>query len=258
MSKVVRHSEKSSLRLFLRYIRGTGIIALLLGGIGLIMTYFELSVALVYFGLLLLGIDIYFEPTLKRHKLIHSIGLGIVGPAILLFTSFIVFVPGHLDIHIMSDVYNYPDGTIINGIKWTNSYAEVRINLSNPTDRDYKDLDLIIDNSLKILEIGQITNIPEVRFERITPFHIFGPVFGISKGSNGNETTNPLTFIHITSKYRIWCSVLPRYSNIELVLAVGDENQPHVRQVPNWIKINGIYHDFGRDRNVMYQFSINR
>lgn len=106
----------------MQWVRRTGIWSAGLGMFGLLSTFFWTSITFVYFGLLLLMLDLLLEPLSKAVK---TAGYIVLSLTLIAFTYFIVLRsdPIHL---------GYID----------NSDGSVSIYLVNATDTDYKDFDV--------------------------------------------------------------------------------------------------------------------
>lgn len=163
-----------------------------------------------------------------------------------------------LNFWILSNIDDYPSNIDIGGIKWNQAFADVRVYLENPTNRDYTDLDVLMTTDLTIAKIGQITNLPNVTFTPVVPGLDIKAIQVKMKTDTGKNITIPVTTeFQYVSTYRMICPTLPRHSRIGLVLAVVVMNPiingkwPDTalgeKRLPKWVSINGHYKDSGRE-----------
>lgn len=114
---------------------------------------------------------------------------------------------------------NYPSGTRIGGIDWSDRFVDLRVVITNETDLDYRDLDLTLKPDKPVAEIGQLSNLPGVSFSPVAD-----PTYSVVyiEGATGKQTTIPLVLIDSDSGYRMRCGLLPRKGKLEIVLAVAE------------------------------------
>jgi hypothetical protein len=102
---------------------------------------------------------------------------------------------------------NNKPGADIHGIKWQSYYSELRITFMNPTEDDYKNLDVsVFIPNLAVMGIAETTNLPNVLFGRVSMFGSRSP--GMILWS-ANEP------------YRIRADVLPRRGRFQMVFALA-------------------------------------
>jgi len=112
----------------------------------------------------------------------------------------------------------YPPGTTLGGIKWSNRFTELRVIFNNEATTDYSDLDFTLVPDQPIAVIGQITNLPEVSFSPAVD-----PVFRqeFIEGATGRRIANPLVLIASSGGYRVRCQLLPRKARLEILIAIA-------------------------------------
>jgi hypothetical protein len=117
----------------------------------------------------------------------------------------------------VSDV-EYPSGTTLGGIRWSNRFTELRVSFNNESSTDYHDLDFTLVPDQPIAEIGQITNLPEVSFSAAAD-----PVLRqeLVQGATGRRIANPLILIASSGGYRVRCQLLPRKARLEILIAIA-------------------------------------
>jgi hypothetical protein len=112
----------------------------------------------------------------------------------------------------------YPSGTTLGGIKWSNRFTELRVVFTNETTTDYHDLDFTLIPDQPIAEIGQISNLSEVSFSAAAD-----PVLRqeFVEGATGRRIANPLVLIASSGGYRVRCQLLPRKARLEILIAIA-------------------------------------
>ena len=109
-------------------------------------------------------------------------------------------------------------GTVIGGIPWSNRFFEVRLDLFNPNPVSVTDLDVVITTDQPIVDVGQVTNLPDVliysaKQVTITP-ELVNP-------TTGARQAIPLVQIATSGGYRALCKSIPPQTRLELVLAIS-------------------------------------
>src|SRR2546425_2115913 len=150
-----------------KYLRGIGIIGLLLGGSGIVFTtpiLFWWAAGFLWLGLLAWAVDVWFEPNIGRW--LRWGGMALILILCSAFTFGIAFYPAPLNVITTSYEGLYKPGESIYGIKWDADMSDLRIDINNPTNRDYDHLDVTIalpvKDHLYIRDRRQITDVPNV------------------------------------------------------------------------------------------------
>jgi hypothetical protein len=110
----------------------------------LLVGWFWAGVGLIYFGFLLVVLDVWLEPGLKEYK---AWRIGTVLTVIAFAGAFswgIVFVKAPLEISAQVTDAEYPLGTNIAGIVWKEEFTELQVWIINPTKRKYDDVSLLL------------------------------------------------------------------------------------------------------------------
>jgi hypothetical protein len=258
--------------------------AFLVGGFGVISTFYAVGVAAIYIGFFVLIVEIVFEPWIRQKRFLRTslvvAWLFLIG----LFTFEIVFMPGPLDIYSFAmRKGNYADGTNIEGIVWNSHFTDSRVIFNNPTDDDYKDINLVIkpDRWITKAVISGTTfgcdltplNGRFISFAIAKETGIITPKLTTS-GSQG-EIHDQMGDIYSTvandGDYRLTCTKFPAHESIKLVFAVVTINPTYppnssssgkplfdrvfgVRTSPSDFSIKGTYSrkikSFSIDRSV--------
>jgi hypothetical protein len=112
----------------------------------------------------------------------------------------------------------YPVGTVLGGISWSNRFTELRVNFGNAALTEYHDLDFTIVPDEPVAAIGQITNVPDVSFSAAVD-QSFRQEF--IEGATGRRIANPLVLIASGGGYRVRCKALPSNARLEILMAIG-------------------------------------
>jgi hypothetical protein len=203
---------------FIRWARELGIVALFLGGIGVMPFYFWVGVGLVYLGCALGLVDIIFDPQFRqRPKLAITVGSAILALAVGFSLGF-VFVNAPLGLSGIATNAEYPDNTVISGIVWRPEFTELDFIIENSTSRPYDDLDLLIRPNFPVAAIAQSSDLSGVRIED----HYTMLSRQILKDASGKGKANPLVLAATDSGYKVRCEHLPAKSTLRLVIAIAE------------------------------------
>jgi hypothetical protein len=119
---------------------------LFFGGWSVIYYKYELGVALIYVSFVVGLAEIIYEPWLLQRKFIYQLGGVIIAFGLMYwFTESIVFVPAPLNVYPFAMRNGNPaDDQMVNGIKWNQHFTELEIVITNPTDRDYSNINFVL------------------------------------------------------------------------------------------------------------------
>jgi len=151
----------------------------------------------------------------------------------------------------------YPIGFRADGIVWYPQYTDLRVNIANPTDIEYQDLDITIsfDDGTAVFQYAEITSVPNVYFPRNPDQVIKGDPVITEKDANGNPFTVPNTALPGTEDLRVHADKLASHSTLQFVLAtmhmgltprIIEEMQrthknPDIRTKPTAFHVKGTY-----------------
>ena len=111
------------------------------------------------------------------------------------------------------------------GINWDSShYVDGRIDISNPTDYDYRDVDLLSSSDITIFGAGQITDIPGVSFFAERSHAPISAAWLNRTDSSGKPVTIPLPRPLDLSKptgLKLVCDKFPKRSTFQIVSNIG-------------------------------------
>jgi hypothetical protein len=203
-----------------KWLRAAGVAAQLLGWGGLMLAdWFWVGAIFIYLGFLLLAVDVAFEPGFRgKWKQKWVIWISILIAAIV-FTWGVVWVDGPLPIFAMATDGEYPSGTEIAGIKWIPEFTELNIDIENPKDRAYEDLNLLIRPNEAVAAIAQTSGISDVSFEdkNNLSFHVLD-----SNLDTGNSTAVPFELLATDAGYKVRCGRLGPHTHLKIVMAIAD------------------------------------
>lgn len=222
MPRSRKRTVKEKVREILGWLRAIGFGSTVLGGVVLTQTpeFFHYSVGLVYIGIVLIGLDLYFEPFFERLKLYAKIAIGLIFVIVVAgFSKAVVFVKSPLDVSAFMTDAEYPAGEVIAGIKWRPEFTELQVRISNPSGRPYDDLNIVIRPTSAVAAIAQDTNIPDVSFEDKNGFiaHLIDTDLIHEK-----STAIHLDLLATDAGYRVRCGHLPAHTTIRVIMALAD------------------------------------
>jgi len=201
---------------FLRIVGGAGCFI----GLGGIMftspTLFWYAAIFLYAGLLALAIDLSVEFKFKKDRWYRRGGITLVLFIAILFTAGIAFYPDRLQLMSVSFEGAYKNGESIHGITWDEDMSDLRIDIFNPTNRDFERLDLTINTGeASIRDQKQITNIAGVSL--LPNAHSMHINF---VDDNGKQVEERDKTIDNYNELRLLCDRLPKKTTIGLILGV--------------------------------------
>jgi hypothetical protein len=164
----------------------------------------------------------------KNYPVLSTLLVGICAGALAGLAWFIWMTKGpnlHVDdklgLFATASNADYPIGTAVGGIKWSNRFTDLRVTINTPSFGDYRNIDLVLVPDEPVAAIGQVTNLPDVVFAPavdIKPSGL-GPEF--LEGKTGKRTAIPLVLIATDGGYRMRCKELPRTTRLEIVMAIA-------------------------------------
>jgi hypothetical protein len=203
----------------LAWARGISLFSVLSGGLGIMQPqFFWFSICLVYGGLLLAAADLCFEPSLSKTFKIVGVGAAIV--LLIAFSLKIVFVSTPINFATLTTDFNYSPDKAPGGISWRPFFTELDLMVSNPTDGDYDNLDLLVRPDDPVAEIRQLSTLSDVSFE-----DEFGVTTHLTLEDVGNGPPITLSFLATDAGYKVHCSHLPPHNSLKIVMALVKMNK---------------------------------
>jgi hypothetical protein len=155
---------------------------------------------------------------------------------------------------------NYPDGTIVAGLRWDHRLTDIRLHINNSSDHDYGNIDFLVQTDLVIAVIAQEPNISKCYFSaprRLMPNMLYG------KDQTAKDITIPLepptTIQAVSSIYRGQCDRLPPRTELEVVLGVSpfkfgvSNSLGNSRASPAWIEVDLNYETNGLSQKESFK-----
>ena len=112
---------------------------------------------------------------------------------------------------------DYPPETVLAGIKWSNSFSELTLAITNPGPDLIEDVDLTLRPDRAVVEIAQKTDVPSVSSRPKADITFRQEVVEAS----GKRRANPLVLIGTTSGISLGCPALRPRQRIELLMAIA-------------------------------------
>jgi hypothetical protein len=185
-------------------------------------------VTLAYALFLIIGIEVLFEPTLKR---IRWFLLFLVLAVMVWFGNSVHFAKAPVNLNAYVRPGNYPANTTIGGVSWDPHFTDLRVAVINPTNDDYKDLDVAIVPDTWIYEASLLSTGADCQLSRLE-----GNVISVATAAtggdltvtarrvgNGLETYDNLGNIYkpLASEngYRLSCTKVPKHYTVQIVFA---------------------------------------
>jgi hypothetical protein len=207
--------RKVKLHPALVWCRSIGLFSVLAGALGMIQQFFWFSVASVCIGLLLLSVDLYFEPELPRgYKIVGGI---IVAACLIWFNLSFVIVSAPLTFNSLASNSDYALGGGPGGIAWRSVFVELDFMATNPTDSNYDNIDMVVRPDYPVAAIAQLSNLSDVSFE-----DYYGVTNRVTVQDLSTQVGVPLVFLATDAGYKIHCGRIPPKSSLRLVMAVVD------------------------------------
>lgn len=189
-----------------------------IGGWGAIPANYLIGVSIVYAGLAFAFFEIVYDPFINR----KSIPIQISSLALVLFFLdwfTIAFVAAAAPINFTSfqtDI-NYTAGNGPAGISWEPFFAELDFLVTNPSDSNYDNLDLLVRPDFPVVKIAQQSNLEGVSFEDRYGMNVRGTI-----EESGSQPQVPLIFLGTNAGYKVHCPSIPPNSSLSLVMAIAD------------------------------------
>jgi hypothetical protein len=238
-------------------LRLAGILAFISLGIALVMgTQFWPGVGLLYFGLIILPIDLWYEDFFrKRPKKVRAV-IGVIYLLAVIVSSAFIFRSAPFEITASSSLQQYGPGSVINGIHWDAGQSDLHFSIKNPTTLDYDGFDAEVSTDLTITALRQLRGLSICNIEDPGPqpdFHVQRQIGGQPVGPADSQPEKykiiPLdrNGIPILPKfYRIICEKVPSNSVVDFLGTLG--NATGAPRAANWISVTAQFQTSGRYR----------
>jgi len=201
-------------------LRTAGGAAELFGWGGLVFAdWFWVGVTAIYLGFALLALDAWFEPDFRDNWKIKGIIFGAILAVAAAFSWAMVFVEGPLPAYAFATDGAYPIGTVISGISWRPQFTELNVDIENPQDKTYEDLNIVIRPTSAVAAIAQTSSISDVSFEDKNGLSTH--MLDLNPRTGGSKAI-PLVLLATDAGYRMRCGHLPAHAHLKILMALTD------------------------------------
>ena len=209
----------------MRVVIGPGLI---IAGAEEIQSSYGLGVFILYVGFVVALAESVYEPMILQ--LDQRIQVGLIGVIFFLCTLFsILFVfsraPINFSALLLSDT-DYSPGIGPGNIAWHSFYTELDLIVTNPSEENYDNVDILVRPDYPVAAIGQLSNLLDVSFEDL--FGVRNEIT-IQDGTTHMKLGN-LTLIATNAGYKVHCAHIPPNSSLKIVMAVVDLKYSHPNQ----------------------------
>ena len=203
---------------FVNWMRGAGVAGICLGLSSILfLGWFWAGVTFVYAAAVVIVVDLWFERELAAR-------LKIAGGAVCLaciaaFSWAFVFVQAPLGVAAVVTNAQYPPGATIFGVPWKKEFTELEIHVTNLSDLNYDDINVLIRPTEPIALIQQtVTNVPGVYFTDKNNFNT--KILNVTPF--GKALVIPLVLLATDAGYVMHCPRLPGRTSIQILIALAD------------------------------------
>jgi hypothetical protein len=162
-------------------------------------------------------------------------------------TLWIILVPAPCA-YLFSSRGDYQEGTDVYGVKWKPSYSELGFLLSNDSDTDYTDLNILIgiNPGLGFEAGGMAPGINQCALGLELPENMFD--LRLTSADKNRPLSIPLLTLTAGTRYRVRCSNFAPRSKIEVRVAVVPERGEQ-RIEPQWAALSVDFYASYRHRH---------
>jgi hypothetical protein len=214
--------KERGIQRLIAYLRSTGARSIILGVASLMMLGpdgFPCFAALLYVAVIIWTADVFLE--IRQSGRIAKTAVGLGGFMIVALMSWrIVFVRLPIGLLAYSSDVDYPPGTIENGIQWSPKYTDLQVIVSNSTQYDYSQVDLLIRPMEPVIAGSVTTSSPAASLNRqmsITSFDL-----QLYRPSTKQRFEVPSICWASTGGFRLHVDSLPADTHISVVLALAN------------------------------------
>jgi hypothetical protein len=179
-------------------------------------SFFMVGAFFVYLGFLLLAVELCIEPWLVKRSNWVLIGSFAIWMLLLdVFTIGVVLYRPLLKISFATFDGDYPDGSLVGGIRWQTKMSELRMYVVNISDRDYGNVEAIVMSPEHwVRAVAQVNSIPKASVELFSP---------ISTHTRDEEKKHDIPYIIDASGagFHLICEKLPSRGVIEIIAATS-------------------------------------
>lgn len=206
------------------YLRAFGVVGVLSGvGAMTFPAFFWVGVGVLHLAGCLWIVDLVSERGLSKAT---KLAIGLVVCALLgSFDKWVVFYPPQIEVVAHAEDGNYKDGQDIDGITWKPGYSELRVAITNHSNRDYENVDMRILPDTWVAKAIQTSHIFGVDFPGDDVEVMSVVAHGIDPAT-GKPFDQPLTRGPRNSGVRVHCPRLPKKTSLMILVATMSPTSP--------------------------------
>jgi hypothetical protein len=119
-----------------------------------------------------------------------------------------------LEVFASTSTADRPPGISLAGIAWSHKFTELMVDIANPSEQDFQDIDLKLIPDVAIAAIGQLTSLAGVQFLKSAELTIRPELW-----TSGKRQALDVIFVASTEGYRVRCDKLPSHSHAQVLMA---------------------------------------
>jgi len=194
---------------------------------------YSLGLCVMYFGFTFWLLECFLDPVLRDRPLLRFPLMVVAIVFASIFTAKVVLMKAPLE----SDAYamrhgEYAAGTVIAGIKWDSHFTDLRVDIANPSDNDYENVDI---NMLPDVTDYKAAIVGDNQSCHLMPNGGLG-VASVLKGKGGatkitfhqvggqltaNDDVGDIFEPLLNAQYRLQCPRLSAHSSVQIVFALA-------------------------------------
>jgi hypothetical protein len=208
--------------------------AFIVGGWGVISTSCAIGVCAIYFGLIVLFLEVTLEPWIIK-KAPLPLHIGLIAVCLFLFDWFTIgFVAASTPINFSSfeTTIDYSGRNAPAGIAWEPFFTELDFIVTNPSDGNYENVDLLVRPDFPVARIAQLSNLKDVSLEDRYGVNVRATIEEI-----GKQSPTPVEFLATDAGYKVHCSSIPPNSSLNLIMAIVDFKKVLPQDISKPLKI---------------------
>jgi hypothetical protein len=193
--------------------------AFIIGGWQLMAFSCPVGAIVVFCGFTLCLAEIIWEPRLLSKP--YQLQVALIGATLLLadlFAISVVLPYSPLTLSTLGSQIDYSlgGGPTPGGIEWRPFYTELDLLMTNPTDGNYDDVDMLVRPDYPVAAIAQLSNLPGVSFEDKYGVHNRAT----AKEVGANTPPAIMSFLATNAGYKVHCNRIPPNSSLTIVMAI--------------------------------------
>src|SRR5260370_37065254 len=200
-----------SIRHGIQWFRGVGGAAIFIGLFALVPLFFWPGIVCVYAGIITLSLDVWCFEDFGRAENLRWILSALILLSATAVAWLLVFNRAPLEIEAHMWKAPHPLHYQFAGTTWIPEWSDLRINVKNPSDLSYDDLDVVIDTDAWIMRTGQLPSIAKCELSLSAYLEVSMTMPDPSGGSPALFTP---PFPTLGFGYRLRCATLPPKSTV--------------------------------------------